>query len=69
MGKNSKKKRRSRKNYVKAVKEAVTWLMVYRKRLIEKDDLELAGVVEQAYRDLWCECLPDPVPWGPPWKP
>ena len=64
MGKNSKKKRRSRKRYVKAVEEAYSWLVALRKHYEENDKDDLAEKVEQVYKDLWCECLPDPAPWA-----
>ena len=63
MGKNSKKKRRSRKNYVRAVEEAYGWLRALQIRYSAENRHECAKEVEQAYKNLWCECLPDPAPW------
>ena len=63
MGKNSKKKRQSRGSYVKAVKNAYLWLRILRSRLKEQGKYEYAEEVEQAYKNLWCECLNDPAPW------
>lgn len=51
------------KNYEKAIKAAYDLLVQYRKALEEKGDNEYAEVVEDAYKQLWCEALNEKAPW------
>lgn len=51
------------KNYEKAIKAAYDLLVQYRKTLEEKGDNEYAEVVEDAYKQLWCEALNEKAPW------
>lgn len=51
------------KNYVKAVKMAYQMLVQYRNMLESEGESEYAEVVEDAYKQLWCEALNEKAPW------
>lgn len=51
------------KNYEKAIKQAYTMLVQYRKALEESGNDEYAKEVEEAYKQLWCEALDEKAPW------
>ena len=50
------------KKHDKVVKDAYTLLVMYRREVEDKYP-ELAEEIQQASRELWCECLNEPVPW------
>lgn len=51
------------KKHDKAVKEAYNLLVNYRK-LVEDKNTEYAVRIENAYKQLWCECLNEAHPWA-----
>lgn len=54
---------RRSKRYPKAIKDAYTLLVEYRRRLEDEGDKERARAVELAYKELWCEALNERHPW------
>lgn len=54
---------RRSKRYPKAIKDAYTLLVEYRRRLEDEGDKERSKVVELAYKELWCEALNERHPW------
>ncbi len=53
------------KNHDKAVKNAYTLLVAYR-RMVEDSDPEYAEEIREAYKQLWCECINERAPWLSP---
>lgn len=51
------------KNYEKAIKKAYSLLVQYRNMLESDGENEYAEVVEDAYKQLWCEALNEKAPW------
>lgn len=51
------------KNYEKAIKTAYNLLVQYRKSLEDDGSDEYAELVEDAYKQLWCEALNEKAPW------
>ena len=56
-------KKRKDAQYKKAVMEAYSLLVSFRKQLEERGHTECAAEVEEVYKNLWCECLNEPAPW------
>lgn len=54
---------RRSKRYPKAIKDAYTLLVEYRRRLEDEGNEEKAQIVETAYKELWCETLNESHPW------
>lgn len=54
---------RRSKRYPKAIKDAYTLLVEYRRRLEDEGDKERARAVELVYKELWCEALNERHPW------
>lgn len=50
------------KNHDKAVKKAYNLLVAYR-RSVEDKYPDYAEEIEEAYKQLWCECLNEQHPW------
>lgn len=50
------------KKHDKAVKDAYNLLVAYRKS-VEDRDPEYAEIIENAYKQLWCECINERAPW------
>lgn len=58
-----KTKNKKQKKYKKTVMDAYNLLVDYRKNLEEHGRTDDAHRVEDAYQQLWCECLNEPAPW------
>lgn len=56
-------KQRKQKRYKKAVRNAYSLLVNFRKQLEERGKLDYAKEVEEAYKELWLECMNEPAPW------
>lgn len=54
---------RRSKRYPKAIKDAYTLLVEYRRRLEDEGNEKKAQIVEIAYKELWCEALNERHPW------
>lgn len=50
------------KTHDKVVKTAYNLLVEYRKHWDGKDK-EYASFIENAYKQLWCECMNERAPW------
>lgn len=50
------------KRHNKVVKATYNFLVEYRRRVEDKDP-EYATQIENAYKELWCECLNEDAPW------
>ena len=53
------------KSHDKAVKNAYNLLVTFRKR-VEDEDPKFAEEIEEAYKQLWCECINERAPWLSP---
>lgn len=53
------------KNHDKAVKNAYNLLVSYR-RYMDDIDPQFAAEIEEAYKQLWCECINERAPWLSP---
>lgn len=50
------------RNYDKAVKNAYNLLVSYRRYMDDKDP-QFAAEIEDAYKQLWRECINERAPW------
>ena len=51
------------KKYPKAIKDAYSLLVEFRRILEDRGDYEKAANVELIYKELWCEALNEKQPW------
>ena len=51
------------KKYPKAIKNAYSKLVEFRRILEDRGDYEQAQNVELVYKELWCEALNEKHPW------
>lgn len=51
------------KKHDRVVKEAYCLLVSFRNIIEDEGDSDYAERIEEAYKQLWCECLNEPAPW------